>query len=127
GLPQLPSFPVQNAVQSAPGGGYDAIIAKIDPTLTQWQYATYWGGAGDDWGDGIAADATGPGFVTGRTAPPNFTPTTAGFHRALGGTNAAFTTQLNSSGSGPVYSSYVGGLAMISVTAWRWMSRAGFI
>jgi len=45
----------------------DAFVAKVDPSGTVLSYAGYIGGAGDDWGSGIAVDATGAAYVTGFT------------------------------------------------------------
>jgi len=79
----------------------------IDPIVLS--YSTYLGGSSDDSGGGIAVDADGNAYVTGRTSSPNF-PTVAGAFEPTGGsTNDAFVTKLNPAGSALVYSAYLGG------------------
>ena len=41
-------FPIVNALQSTPGGGYDVYITKVNPTGTALDYSTYYGGSGLD-------------------------------------------------------------------------------
>src|SRR5207245_9735601 len=61
-----------------------------------------------------AADA-GDGYVMGNTASTDFPTTTGGFQpTSSGGGDKAFVTKLNPSGSGLVYSTYLGG----SVLPW---------
>src|SRR3989441_831104 len=79
----------------------------IDPVLF---YSTYLGGSGDDGGDGnIAVDTAGDAYVTGRTNSTNIPTTTGSFQPASGGQYDAFVTKLNPTGSGLVYSTYLGG------------------
>jgi len=78
----------------------------IDPVVV---YSTYLGGNDYDIGLGIAADAAGNAYLSGYTFSANF-PTTAGaFQTNLGGSANAFVTKLNSTISGIVYSTYLGG------------------
>jgi hypothetical protein len=78
----------------------------IDPVLF---YSTYLGGNAFDVGSSIAVDSAGNAYVTGFTNSSNF-PTTAGaFHTTFGGSFDAFVTKLNPTGSGLVYSTYLGG------------------
>jgi len=79
----------------------------IDPVLF---YSTYLGGSGDDEGTSIAVDAAGNAYVTGTTDSINF-PTVAGsFDTSFGGGALdVFVTKLNPTGSGLVYSTYLGG------------------
>jgi hypothetical protein len=78
----------------------------IDPVLF---YSTYLGGSGNDQGFGIAVDSSGNAYVTGSTGSTNF-PTTAGAFQTTygGGSEDAFITKLNPTGSGLVYSTYLG-------------------
>ncbi len=95
---------------SCPGGGFDAFLTKLNSTGGA-VYSTYLGGGGDDGGIGIAVDASGSAYVVGQTLSTNF-PTTAGaFQTSFGGGsgNDAFLTKLNASGSGLVYSTFLGG------------------
>jgi len=80
--------------------------ALNDPVLF---YSTYLGGGSPDFGRGIAVDAAGNAYVTGHTSSLNF-PTTAGAFQTGGqGGQDAFVTKLNPTGSGLVYSTYLGG------------------
>lgn len=66
-----PSLPVTGALQSGPGGGGDALIAKLGPT-GEVVYSTYLGGSGLDQGVGIAADPSGAVHVMGFTYSSDF-------------------------------------------------------
>ena len=88
----------------------DAFVVKVNASGTV-QYSTYLGGNGDDVGRAIAVDSSGNAYVTGSTLSTDF-PT----HLALQTTcssacaaSDAFVTELNSTGSGLVYSTYLGG------------------
>ena len=58
---------------------------------------------------GIAVDGAGSAYVTGETGSTDF-PTTAGAAQTtFAGESDAFVTKLNATGSGLVYSTYLGG------------------
>jgi hypothetical protein len=80
----------------------------IDPVLT---YATYLGGSSGDQGHGIAVDAAGDMYVTGRTCSTDF-PIANAFQPTFGGGGVcfdAFVTKLDATGSTLIYSTYLGG------------------
>ncbi|HET9406602.1 MAG TPA: choice-of-anchor D domain-containing protein [Candidatus Sulfotelmatobacter sp.] len=84
----------------------------IDPVLI---YSTFLGGGNGvpiQGANAIAVDAAGNAYVTGHTETTDF-PTTAGSFQPTcdvgGGCSAVFVTKLNPSGSGLVYSTYIGG------------------
>jgi hypothetical protein len=86
----------------------------IDPVLT---YSTYLGGSLSDAAYGIAADSSGNAYVVGVTFSTNFPGTTGGFQPTNNGAGAAtnaFVTKLNPTGTGLVYSTYLGGSAVES-------------
>jgi len=109
-------------------GLWDAFVAKLDPTKSgaaSLLYSTFLGGGGTDIGFGIAVDSPGNAYVTGTTGasvnsqfsgsalPSKDFPTTTGaFQSTCPGTcthDSAWVTKLNASGSGLVYSTYLGG------------------
>jgi hypothetical protein len=101
-------FPVVGAFQVASGGGVDAFVAKISADGARVEYATYLGGSGDDFGQGIAVSG-GRAVVAGFTASPNF-PTTAGAAQPFfGGVYDAFVARISADGSGLEFSTYLGG------------------
>ncbi len=102
------NFPTANPLQATPGGNGDAFVSKINSSGTALSYSTYLGGGNLDWGYGIAVDNTGNAYVTGYTASTNF-PTSNPFQAANAGGYDIFVTQINPSGSGLVYSTYLGG------------------
>jgi hypothetical protein len=77
----------------------------IDPVLS---YATYLGGSSFDEGAGIAVDATGAAYVTGRTGSSNF-PTAHPLQPMLSGFSDAFVAKLSADGTNLVYATYLGG------------------
>jgi hypothetical protein len=105
------NFPTTvGAFQTAFGGGAsDAYVARLDRTGSALVYSTYLGGTGNDEGEDIAVDGRGDAYVTGPTDSLDF-PTTAGaFQTIVGGTQDAYVTKLDRTGSALVYSTYLGG------------------
>ena len=119
GISNSSNFPTTSGSQSASyGGGGDVFVVKLDPTGTvgstsapQLIYATYLGGSGTDSGNAIAVDASGDAYVTGSTTSTDFATTAGTFQTTPGGASDAFVAQVNSTGSGLVYASYLGGSA----------------
>jgi hypothetical protein len=98
------------AFQTTSGGGkYDAYVTELNPTGTGLVYSTYLGGSGTDYGYGLAVDTSGNAYVTGYTSSTNFPTTPGAFQTTNGGRNDAFVTKLNPTGTGLVYSTYLGG------------------
>jgi len=93
-------------------GTYDGFVAKLNPTGSALVYATFVGGSGTDTIRAIALDANDNAYVTGDTTSTNFPVTTGAFQTTSGSAGAyptAFVSEINASGNGFVYSSYLGG------------------
>jgi beta-propeller repeat-containing protein len=92
-------------------GGSDAFVARFVAGMPD--YATYYGGTGDDAALGIAADPAGALYVMGTTQSADF-PIVAAWQPALHGPADAFVMKLIA-GSGPrasasvAYATYLGG------------------
>jgi hypothetical protein len=102
------------AFQTKSGGGFDAFVSKLNPTGSALLYSTYLGGGLDDFGYGIAVDASGNAYVTGLTYSSNFPTTPGAFQTTLGGGDGggcddAFVVKLNATGTAQTYSTYLGG------------------
>ncbi|MDQ0417200.1 hypothetical protein J2Z48_001372 [Croceifilum oryzae] len=110
GITTSTDFPITaGAFQTAYGGGAsDAFVTKINTLGNSLIYSTYLGGSGDDVGKGIHLDTGGNAYVTGSTTSTDF-PTRGAFQPVNAGGQDAFVTKLNTSGSGLVYSTYLGG------------------
>jgi hypothetical protein len=108
----------------------DAFVAALDPAGSALAYSTYLGGAGDDEGRGIAVDAGGNAYVTGKTASSNFA-TRGGCDPILGspfpqcfdplqdrlkGASDAFVSKIRLSGA-LAWSTYLGGAVEVSADA----------
>jgi Beta-propeller repeat len=108
GSTSAPNFPTTpGAFDRSLGGPLDAFVTRLDPNGNV-VWSTYLGGSGTDQGRGIAVDPTGNVTVTGRTDSTDF-PLKAAFQPAPGGGVDAFVTRLNPSGTGLVWSTYLGG------------------
>lgn len=97
------------AFQTTLAGDFDAFVTKLNAAGAGLVYSTYLGGGSEDEGNDIAVDSAGSVYVTGETESGDF-PTTAGaFQTVMAGSSDAFVTNLNTTGTGLVYSTYLGG------------------
>lgn len=119
-------FPTVNAYQrtnKTSTQGYTGFVTKLASTGRSLSYSTYLGGSGGngtagytvvmgDYAFGIAVNNSGNAYVTGRTSSQDFPVSHAiqsvNNAAALGGNNA-FVTELSTTGSTLVYSTYLGG------------------
>jgi RHS repeat-associated protein len=110
GLTRSSNLPVPNGYQTSYGGNTDAFVAKLNPTIgsSGLDYLTYLGGVDDDEGNGIAIDGSGNVYVAGLTASSDF-PKQDSYQSGLNGTYDAFVSEISSSGSNLLYSTYLGG------------------
>lgn len=91
------------------GGVQDAFVAKLSPDGSRLVYSTFLGGTGDDVAQDIDIDTSGNAYVAGG-ASSSFPITPGCFQTTFGGGfDDAFVTKLDPSGSGLVYSTFIGG------------------
>ncbi len=109
------SFPVTaGAFQTSLAGSTTsdhAFVTKLNSSGTALVYSTFLGGSGfeDNNTGNITVDAQGNAYISGLTSSADF-PTTNALQAAFGGgTSDAFLAKLNPSGSGLIYSTYLGG------------------
>lgn len=90
------------------GDCIDAFVVKFAADGQSLAYSTYLGGEHDDYAYGLAVDATGHAYITGSTNSFGY-PRVNAFDpdKKLGA--EAFVTKMNPTGTGVVYSSYLGG------------------
>ncbi len=111
GYTESRDFPTKNPYQGTQSllvGGYDAFITKLSASGSALSYSTYLGGRRNDYGNGIAVDASGNAYITGLTSSSDF-PTKNPFQAASADGLDAFITKLSASGSALSYSTYLGG------------------
>jgi hypothetical protein len=107
----------QTTNHDAPSGGYNAFVTKLSPAGSALVYSTMLGGSGfanqGDSGSALAIDGSGNTYIAGYANSTNF-PVTAGAFQtsnlaALDPASNAFVTKLNPTGTGLIYSTYIGG------------------
>ncbi len=109
GLTDSANLPVTaGSAQTTVGGSSDAFVSKISTDGTSLVYSTYLGGSDIEEVGGVAVDATGSAYVSGRTQSTDF-PVTNAFQPAFGGFVDAFATKVSPSGTSFDYSTYLGG------------------
>ncbi len=103
-------FPTRNAYEATFGDGRpDVFVTKLDPDANTLVYSTYLGGSDEDMGYGVAVDALGNAYVTGKTSSEDFPIQNPLQEAPGGGTSDAFIAKLSPSGDSLVYSTYLGG------------------
>ncbi len=97
-------------------GGRDAFVTKLNPDGGSLAYSTFLGGNSViDAGLSIAVDSLGHAFVTGYTYSGDFPVTRDAFDTVFSDLEG-FIAELNASGSGLLYSTFIGG---------RWANEQG--
>ena len=105
------NFPTLNAIQPSLAGFSDCFFTKLNPAGNALAYSTYFGGELTDAGQGFTADAQGNAYITGVTNSRNYPVSADVFQRVKSGSDDAFVTKLNPSGT-LAYSTYFGGNAI---------------
>ncbi|HVZ40363.1 MAG TPA: SBBP repeat-containing protein [Candidatus Kapabacteria bacterium] len=106
----FPTHGVSTPYDATDNGNNEAFVVKLTANMNTLLYGTYLGGSGDDYAYGIAVDAAGDAFVTGRTKSSDF-PVTPGAYGARynGGGGDIFMSKLDPNGSTLLFSTYIGG------------------
>jgi hypothetical protein len=90
------------------GGICDAFVVKLNASGTDLTYATFLGGSSDDYGYGIAVDASGNIYVTGETSSIDFPTTASANDASFNGYIDAFVVKLNASEAELTYATFLG-------------------
>ncbi len=124
GNTQSNNFPVTaGCFQSAMKGSFEntAFVFSLAPNGSSLNYSTYLGGSiGEEigftqgasywsYGFGIAVNSSDEAFVTGATESFDFPVTAGAYQTARKSNENAFVTCFNSTGTGLIYSTYLGG------------------
>jgi hypothetical protein len=112
------NFPTTpGAFQRTKGGnsnyssGSNAFIAEFSANGSGLVYSTFLGGAGGDGASALALDSQDDVYVTGLASSKDFPTTPGAYQTATTATNGgynAFVTKLNPTGTGLLYSTYLG-------------------
>ncbi len=95
------------AYQTSLGGSHDAFVAKFNSAgVMQW--ATYYGGTGNDNGYGIACDGSNSIYIAGQTSSTSSIATAGAYQSALAGGYDDFLAKFSSTG-GLQWATYYGG------------------
>jgi Beta-propeller repeat len=83
GYTQSTNFPLNKDAQIQLAGGKDAFLTRVSAAGDAFTLSTYWGGSGDDFGQGVAVVGTSP-IIAGYTNSVDF-PNSTGYQRQNGG------------------------------------------
>ncbi|MFL5754196.1 MAG: gliding motility-associated C-terminal domain-containing protein [Bacteroidia bacterium] len=104
-----PDFPVSsNAYSSVLKGTYDAVVFKMDFSLTTLLWSTYLGGSSKDCANSIRLDLNGGVYCFGSTESTDFPVTSGTISQTKDYGPDCFVTHLNSTGSSITASTYIG-------------------
>jgi hypothetical protein len=126
GVTNSPNFPTTaGAYQTGPQGGYDMFVTKLNPTGSALVYSTYLGGEYDEYVQALSIDSSGDAYVAGGSSSPNFPTTSGAYNPTFSPTKAAAmacgtiaapepcpyaaVAELNPTGTGLIYSTFLGG------------------
>jgi len=123
GCTQSSNFPTTpGAFQTTFSNVEDTYVLKLNPTGSALVYSTFLGSSNsrenDAQGDGIAVDSSGDAYVVGSADAANFPTTPGAFQTSDPGGTQVVVTELNPSGTGLVYSTYLGGTGGGNAQAW---------
>ncbi|MFQ5668408.1 MAG: SBBP repeat-containing protein [Candidatus Binatia bacterium] len=105
----LPQSWFHNALQKAPRGGRDALIAKVTSDGSRVLWATYLGGSKEESGENsIRVDRTGHAYVLMTTRSTDIPTTPGAYDRTYNGGSDTYVAKLAPDGSRLVYGTYLG-------------------
>jgi len=90
------------------GGAMDGFLVKFDAGGAR-QSATYYGGSGDDYGNGCSVDLAGSVYLAGETTSTSNIATTAGHQNTSGGFDDAFLVKFDACDLAPTTPSVITG------------------
>jgi hypothetical protein len=104
-----PNFPAVNALDGLLNGNQDAILVKLNSSLTSIIYSTYIGGDNKDCGNALTLDDSLNVYLTGGTCSSNFY-TTPGTYKPTytGGKTDGYICKIKYDGSSILYSTFIG-------------------
>ncbi len=111
GATRSENFPTVSALQKGSAGGTDLFVAKMRPSGSSIDYATYLGGSGEEVGAAIAVDVTGAAYVAGYTASSDF-PIHLAPQETYAGVWDALIVKVHPTGRELLYATYLGGSGM---------------
>ena len=104
-----PGFPITPGAYDPICVGGDAFVTKLTASGSKVSYSTCLGGSAGEYGDGIVVDATGIAYVAGWTHSSDFPVITNAYDTSINGSQDVFAVKINSTGSGLVYGTFLGG------------------
>jgi gliding motility-associated-like protein len=102
------NFPTQNPSQAANAGGQDAVVVKLNKTLNQLIWSTYFGGTGDETGNGIQLATNGNVYVAGGTTGGNLNFAQSGHDQTYDGARDAYLVRFSGTTGTPLSGTYIG-------------------
>lgn len=110
-----PDFPTKRALQSSRPGWNSAFVMKLDPTGTEIEFSTYFGGSCCETVSDLALDSNGDIYIAGSTLSDEL-PLVREFTSEKQDVDG-FLVKLSSDGQELLFSSYFGGSGVDSISA----------
>ena len=104
--------------------GQSQVVSKVSADGSSLVYSTYVG-HGCDYGAAIAVNSAGEAYITGHTQDSAYPVTAGAAQVAFGGVIDGFVTRLNATGSGLIYSTFLGG-SLIDISNGIALDSAGY-
>ena len=102
-------FPTFNPFQPTKGIGQDAVIFRLNPTFSNLQFSSYYGGNKDDAAYSVKVDTLGAIVFAGATSSNNLSGTSGAYQSSYnGGKTDGFVVKLIATGTSIQKASYIG-------------------
>ncbi|MEN9421922.1 MAG: hypothetical protein RLZZ107_1401, partial [Bacteroidota bacterium] len=103
------NFPLQNAFQATKGAGQDAVVFRLNNTMSSLQFSSFYGGNKDDAAYSVKTDTLGAIFFAGGTSSNNLQGTSGAYQSTYnGGKTDGFVVKLTAAGNSISKASYIG-------------------
>ena len=102
------NFPTVNASQAGLNGVQDAVLFKLNPTLSTMIFSTYYGGSGIDSGNAVAVNSLNEIYMTGGTMSNNLNVPAGHTNSNSGGEADGYLTRFNGATSAILSGTYIG-------------------